>query len=480
MLLRFPTCSTIERGDNSTMTNSNVVSNNLSDSHVLKDKKEQSLLRNLIDVDFKSLAPPSPVHHCAVPQLKWFSHMFHGKQNDKVGPAMAVLTDIAFDVTKINQKDKKQSRRLLLSANGISNIRPGNNVSSREKWSDVLICYKIEQSTIAIKYTNYERKYNARSKTEADNLLFSLRERVNAFQKDARRELQKSMVDGFDEKARFEAVPIIRKKYQKFQNEDEIRKCVEQILLSRNSDFFKLKERICRCALTEFGKVKQLRRALNSLKFSLFDDNMNKLSDVTNTNDPEVNNHTLSVIESMIESACLPCHTDDIYKLLEKETRCSNNQVMTKVFLLCEKTQIFFGIKRTLQSKDKWITAVAELMNFPKNLLPSGKMECLLNTARHIHQQAKLMYRKDITADDLLPIVIFVLVKASYNAGKIIITASDELFIEYLIDPEALNGETGYYFCVFRAALEFIRNYDRKNIDGRFSTIHRLKDWGFC
>lgn len=479
-MLRLPTVYSNKRGDNSTLNKSNVVPNNLQDSRELKDEQLEILPRNLIGIDFKPSDPPSPLKNCGIPQIKWFSHMLRGKQNEKVGPAMAKLTNIIFDVTKINQRGRRQSRKLLLSANGISNIRPDKKVSSKEKWCDVLLCYKIDQNTIAIKYTNYQRKYNMLSKAEADNLLFSLRERVNAFQKDARRELQKSMIDGFDEKERLEVVPIIRKKYQKFQNEDEIRNCVEQILLSKNSDFFKLKEKIRRCALTEFGKVSQLRKALNSLKFGLVDDNMDKLSDVTNITDPEMNNQTLSVIESMIESACLPCHTDDIYKLLEKETRCSKDQVMTKVILLREKTQTFFGINRKLQSKDYWITAVLELMNFPKKLLPSEKMECLLNTARHIHQQAKRMYRKDITADDLLPIVIFVSVKASNKAGRVIITASDELFIEYLIDPEALNGEAGYYFCVFRAALEFIRNYDSKKINERFSTVKRLKDWGFC
>jgi len=119
-------------------------------------------------------------------------------------------------------------------------------------------------------------------------------------------------------------------------------------------------------------------------------------------------------------------------------------------------------------------------VNFPTKLLPSAKMECLLNTARHIHHQAKRIYGKQITADDLLPIVIFVLVNASYRAGRIIITKSDELFVKYLLNPEALECEKGYYLCAFSAALEFIRNYDRKRIEERFSSIKRLNNWGFC
>jgi len=216
----------------------------------------------------------------------------------------------------------------------------------------VLLCYKIDESTIAIKYTKCQRTYSTSRKAEADDLLSSLRERVNAYQEDARKELQKRMVDGFEEKYIYEAVPIILKKCQKHANEDGIRECVEQILLSRTSEFFKLKEKIRCFALNEFRKVQELRRYLDTLKYKLFDENMVKLSAVINIKDPEQNNYALDVIESIIESACLPCHTNDIYKLLEKETKCSDVQ-MTKIMLLRKKPQKFFGIKELLQAEDQ-------------------------------------------------------------------------------------------------------------------------------
>jgi len=398
-----------------------------------------------------------------------------------LGPALAKLSNVKFNVTKINQRGQKQPRSLFLSANGISNVRPSNKVSSREKWSDVLLCYKLEESTIAIKYKNHQRVYNARSKAEANNLLSSLRERVNAYHEDARKELQKRLKGGLDEKESFEAVPIIDEKYPEHANDDEIRKCVGQILLSRNSDFFNYKERICRFALTELAKVEELRKIMTSLKYKIFDHNMVKLSAVTNIKDPEENYYTLNIIESMIESACLPCHTDNIYKLLETETRSSNNdEVMKKISLLFQKPQKFFGIKRMLQSKNEWITAVVELATFPTKLLPSAKMECLLNTTRHIWHEMRRSYNRHITSSDFLPIVLFVLVKTSYKSRKIIISASDELFIRYLINPDALHDERGYYFFVFCAALEFIRGYDSEKIEERFSRFMQLKDWGFC
>jgi len=92
-----------------------------------------------------------------------------------------------------------------------------------------------------------------------------------------------------------------------------------------------------------------------------------------------------------------------------------------------------------------------------------------------INQEAKRICRKQITPDDQLLIVIFVLVKASHEAQRIIITAADVLFVKSLIDPEALNDERGY-LCVFSVALEFVRNYDSEKIEQKFLGFVKLND----
>jgi len=275
-----------------------------------------------------------------------------------------------------------------------------------------------------------------------------------------------------------EAVPKL-KKCEKPAREDSLRECIEQILLTTNSEFFKLKEKICNFALTEFGKVKELRRYLDALKYKIFDLNRKNLSALVTTKDSDKDNYILGVIESIIESSCLSPLIDEIYSLLKKEAKCPRD-LEKKLLLLFEKPQEFFGINKIFLSKDKWINAVAELLNFPKKVLPSEKVRCLLDTIRQIHHGAKRICRKQITADDLLPIVIFVVVRTSQEARGIVITVADELFVKSLIDPEALQDERGYYLCVFSAALEFIRNFDPEKIEERFSTFMQLKVWGFC
>jgi len=453
------------------------IHNAISYSREVKTERDHIFLpQRFINADVKSNASPSPTCNWVIKPERRFSFLYQRQKSDKTGSAQASLKNLTFEVTKINKRGIKQTRILLVTADGISNIRPNGKVSSVEKWRDVLLSYKVDESTVAIKYTSCQRIYSMSTKAIADDLLSALRKGVNAYEVDARKKGLKSMLDGLDEKERFEAVQIINKKYQKYANEDAIRKCVGQILFSRKSDFFNHKEKICNYVLTEFAEVEQLRKCIDTLKYKLFDENMVKLSAVTNTKDPEIVKYTLNVIQSMIETACLQCHIDNIYKLLEKETGCSNgHKVMKKIFLLSAKTQKFFGIKKMLQSKNEYITAVLELSSFPKKLLPSAKLECLLNTSRHIQHEVKRITRKNILAEDFQPIVIFVLVKASYKTGRIIITASDELFIKYLAYPEGFNDERGYYFCAFCTALELIRSYDYYNIEERFK---QLCEWG--
>jgi len=400
-----------------------------------------------------------------------------GRKSD-VDEAVAMFEEVYFEVIKINRKNKEQKRELRLTSSGILNIRPNGKISSRERWSEVSICYKIDECTVAIKYKNSERVYRSPKKEVADRLFSSLRERINAHQELERKQLRKRMVEGFDEKEKYEAVPNLKQEASINANEVRLRECVEDILLSTDNEIFKLKQRICDFKLTECGKVKELRGYLDKFKYKILEDNREKLLSNMDKKDPDANKTILNVIESVIENACIPTHIDDIYKLLNEESKTSD-YLISKVRLLIEKQQEFFGIDKKLESKNDWSNAVVELVNFPKKVLPSAKMQCLLNTARHIHHEAKQNYKKEITGDDLLPIVIFVLVKASDKRGKIIITAADERFVQELINPEALQGERGYYLCVFSAALEFVRNYDRKKIEERFNTIRRLKDFGF-
>jgi len=452
-------------------------------SHSLTSKPESYICAQKIGAQISSSDSSSlPCHLESRHESKnRLSRWFKGKKIGEIDPAVAPFDKLRFEVKKINKRKKEQNRILTLSTRGISNIRPDGKdgkESSVESWRNVIHCYKIDELTVAIKYTNSQRIYKAKDHTDVEELFNAVRERVNAHQQHKRKELQRKMVEGFDAKQKDEAVPPLKDEEYKHEHGEEIREYVEKILLLENSKSFELKQNICNFALTDLKKVKELRTYLDQFKYKIADEYRKELQAMIDTNNPKDHKYVLWVIESVIEKTCVPSHLDGIYKLLNENRKTTTN-LMPKLSLLNKKPQEFFGIDKKMKSKNRWVNAVLELSDFPKKVLPSEKMQCLVNTGKHIHQEAKGYYREDITGDDLLAIVTYIMVKASWNNKKIIISEADEDFIDILYNAEALQGERGYYLCTFKAALEFIRKYDGKKIEERFNRIRRLKDMGF-
>jgi predicted RNA binding protein with dsRBD fold (UPF0201 family) len=229
------------------------------------------------------------------------TRLFNGKKNWRMDYAVAPFEVVSFEVIKINSRKKEQDRVILLSAYGISNIRPPRpsskvsslKVSSLERWCDVRLCWKVDGHTVAIKYENAERRYRTKSKITAENLFNSLRLRVNAHQEHSRKLLQIRMINGLDEQEKNEAVPCLNEKVFKHEIVDEIRKFIENVLLSEKSKVFELKKDICNYSLTKLEKVKKLRMYLDQFKYKIFEEYRPDLSSMINLSNDDANQYVL-------------------------------------------------------------------------------------------------------------------------------------------------------------------------------------------
>jgi len=381
-----------------------------------------------------------------------------------------------FEVKEIVKRKEQQVRTLIFSEEGIINISPHDKERWLERWSDVLLCYKIDRLTVAIKYRKGERWFKTLSWKLAQNLYDAVSTGMNEYQEHSRTQPNKSIIDGFDQKEN-EKADLELKEECKEENFVEIRRFVEQILLFPKSKVFKLKKNICNFALPNVRRVKELRKYLDQFKHKIFEEYRMEFWAKIDLTDPGVRKRTLSVIESVIESTCMPHHIDEVDKVLRAKYKSPKNLIQG-LNLLYQKPQEFFGIDKRLRSKGEWLNAVLELEKLPKKMLPSAKVKCLLSTTRYIHQEAKQHHKEQITGDDLLPIVIYVMVKASWKSRKLIFTEADQKFIEILISPEALQGECGYYLCVFSAGSEFIRNYDSQRKVQKINKHETLRKLG--
>ena len=96
--------------------------------------------------------------------------------------------------------------------------------------------------------------------------------------------------------------------------------------------------------------------------------------------------------------------------------------------------------------------AVEELRKIPQYRAPKDKLQCVLNANRVIKHGLEIGNPRTWSADDLLPVMIYCVIRAKPN----------KLFsdISFIRGFKKMAGETDYVFSSFEWAVEFIRSFD--------------------
>ena len=99
--------------------------------------------------------------------------------------------------------------------------------------------------------------------------------------------------------------------------------------------------------------------------------------------------------------------------------------------------------------------AVEELKKISSYRAPKDKLQCLLNAHRVIRHNLEISSPGVWSADDLLPVIIFCVLRS--RPGKL---KSDVSFIRAFTDRKRLSGEVDYIFTCFEWASAFIQDFD--------------------
>lgn len=135
----------------------------------------------------------------------------------------------------------------------------------------------------------------------------------------------------------------------------------------------------------------------------------------------------------------------------EMEARLARN-----IERLRGRTQAEFGIPEHLQSEDDWGKSCHYLSRIDERALPSDKIQDLLRSALEIFKsygEKKLEWRENsaLTADDYLPIHIYVVVKSGLKRPLVA-----KEYLGAMIHPSKMLGEVGYFLTMFEVALKYI------------------------
>jgi hypothetical protein len=133
----------------------------------------------------------------------------------------------------------------------------------------------------------------------------------------------------------------------------------------------------------------------------------------------------------------------------------------SKVIRLCSKSQSFFGIPPHHSSPSDWGAAVVQFRAIAGNTLPSDKIDSLLAVARCLFKLFQLEHPnsdRPLSADDMLPIFIFIVVQA--RVPNLVVIDHE---MQELCDSDQQMSESGYYLATLHATITHIldANIDR-------------------
>jgi hypothetical protein len=165
-----------------------------------------------------------------------------------------------------------------------------------------------------------------------------------------------------------------------------------------------------------------------------------------------------SEVDRSIERYVVPQILDDLVATVSQDNSSTTTILRENAWRLKDKGLGFYHVSNEVIEMSKlhnWDGAMLELIKLPREVLPSEKLRVVSNTVGMIYSLAGMSQCDSqlLAGDDLLPILIYVMVKATNKLNKLVYSFAEHHFIDQLISKDNLSGDKEYYLTVFEACL---------------------------